>query len=153
MRQPGLTGGKTRKREDMRIMICLETRILLLTREAKRCIAYEIDQSRGRSCWLFGGLSIRIFIGNLGRFGHEYNTRAYVENNITQEQHSTRDSSLVNDIQSCYHRVPASAFNVFSYGPETARNRRPSQCAARSCVRTLPCHYFPVCSTSTHIRP
>jgi hypothetical protein len=48
----------------MRIMICLETRFLLLTREAKRCIAYEMDTSRGRSYWLFGGLSIQNLLGH-----------------------------------------------------------------------------------------
>jgi hypothetical protein len=69
-------------------------RNFLLTREAKRCIAYEIDQSRGRSLLVIWRPIYSELIGTLGRFGHEYNIRTYVENNTTQE-HSTRNSSLI----------------------------------------------------------
>jgi hypothetical protein len=68
-------------------------RNFLLTREAKRCIAYEIDQSRGRSLLVIWWFIYQELIGILDGVHHEDNIRTYVENNITQQEHSTRNSS------------------------------------------------------------
>jgi hypothetical protein len=82
-----------------------------VTREAKRCIAYEMDKSRGRSLlvvldaclsgvpWDIGSVFVTSIILDL-----------YVENNTTQQEISRNTKVQLGQAQSCCHMLPASLF-------------------------------------------
>jgi hypothetical protein len=123
----------------MRIMIYLERGFSVNARsEAMHCIRDEYF-SEPEFAGLFEGLSLQELIGTLGRFRHEYNIRPYVENNTTQQELSTRSSTMVDSNRIVIYDLPV--WSIFFLSPKHSLQPSLSQWAARSLLRILPSHY------------